>query len=552
MGPAVVGKETSAMDQRDDSTAIRDLLAVRSIDRRTLLRAGLVGAGAAALPFVAPPSTARGHGSRLFGLGVASGDPGPRSVVLWTRLAPAPLEGGGLSPDPFNARVDVRWEVATDPRMRRVVQCGETRALAAAAHTVHVTVRGLEPDRWYYYRFHARGEDSPVGRTRTFPARHDLARRMRFALVSCQDWQNGFYSAYQNLADENLDFVLHVGDYIYEGGVNPLAPRQHNGGEIITLADYRSRYALYRTDPALQAAHAAFPFIATFDDHEVDNNYAGDIPEDAQAPAAFLQRRAAGYQAYYEHLPLGADTRPTGASIPLFRRFRFGRLADLHVLDTRQFRSDQPCGDGLRPPCAAVFDPNATMTGAAQERWLFDGLDRSQAVWNVIGQQVMLMKWNIGPGIPPTPGVPPGTPFFNVDAWDGYVVARQRLLDFLAARGPANPVVLTGDIHSAWAADILETFEQPGAGIVAAEFVTTSITSDFPAAFLPAVAATLPANPHIKYFEGLHRGYLRFDVDRRQWRADFRGVDSIATPTSPVSTLKSFVLEAGHSGLQPA
>jgi alkaline phosphatase D len=507
-------------------------------DRRTLLRAGTAGLAASLGPWWA--STARAHGSRLFTLGVASGDPTFNSAVLWTRLAPAPLDGGGMDDRP----VAVRWEVATDPWMRRVVRRGEVLAHPEWGHTVHVTPKGLDSDRWYWYRFHAQGEDSPIGRTRTFPWNHSISKAMGFGLVSCQDYQNGFWSAYASLAQEELDFVVHAGDYIYEDGTRPLAPRQVPAPEIITLDDYRNRYALYRLDPALQAAHAAFPFVTTFDDHEVDNNHAGDIPEDDQDPAAFTARKTAAYRAYYEHLPVADAVRPRGASIDLFRRLSFGNLVDLHVLDTRQFRTDQPCGDGLKPVCPATLDPAATMMGSQQERWLAQGLSKSDAVWNVLGQQVMMMKWNIGPAIQP------GVPFFNMDAWDGYVAARQRLLDFLASeRAPANVVVLTGDIHSAWAADILEDFDRPDSGVVASEFVCTSISSEFPVAFLPAVAATLPANPHIKYFEGLHRGYSRFVVTPELWRADFRAVDSIATPVSPVSTLASFAVERGHAGL---
>ena len=512
------------------------------INRRTVLRGGLAGLGAAyALPWAG--STAAAHGSHMFTLGVASGDPGPRSVVLWTRLAPDPLTpDGGMPPHP----VDVRWEVARDARMRHVVSRGSAVASPANAHTVHVTVDDLDPDRWYYYRFFARGEDSPIGRTRTFPAHHDACSRMRFGLVSCQDFQNGFYSAYANLAAEDLDFIVHVGDYIYEDGTRAGAPRQVVGGETMTLADYRVRHAEHKLDPALQATHAAFPFIATFDDHEVEDNYAGAISVDAVDPALFLQRRAAAYQAYFEHLPLREAQQPNGSAMQLFRRLRFGKLATFHVLDTRQYRTDQPCGDGLKPACADALSPAATMTGAEQEAWLQQGLDRSQTTWNVLAQQVMFTKWNLGRAA----GL--GVPVFNMDAWDGYVAARRRLTDFLAARTPSNPVILSGDIHSAWAANILENFDDPAAGIVAAEFVGTSITSDFPAGLVPAVQVTLPDNPHIRYFDGLHHGYVRCEVTPGLWRADYRGVDSILTPSSPVSTLASFVVQAGLSGISPA
>ena len=510
------------------------------LPRRALLTGGASGFSVGALGAFGR-STAWAHGSRLFSLGVASGDPGAFSVVLWSRLAPAPLEGGGMPPH----AVPVRWQVALDPHMRIVIRSGVTFAMPQDAHTVRVTAEGLLPDRWYYYRFHAQGEDSPIGRTRTFPLGSACPRKARFGLVSCQDYQNGLFSAYAGLANEDLDFVIHLGDYIYEYAGDPTAVRQHVGGETQTLTDYRNRYAQYRLDPALQAAHAAFPFITTFDDHEVENNYAGGIPEEGQDPVAFKARRASAYKAYFEHLPLRERSRPTEDAIALYRRLRFGRLASFHVLDTRQFRTDQPCDDGLKPACAGVFDPTATMLGAQQEEWLNDGLSDSRSVWNVIAQQVMFMRWDIRAAV----GAP--VPFFNVDAWDGYAAARQRLLDFLAAKTPANPVILSGDIHSSWAADINED-QDSQSGIVASEFVGTSITSDFPASFIPLVQATLPSNPHIKYFEGGKRGYVKFQLTPERLRAEFRYVDSILTAVSPVKTLKTFEIKAGYAGLIPA
>ncbi len=332
--------------------------------RRQVLAAGLASAGllvvggegrAAAAPSSLPPP---------FTLGVASGEPEPDGVVLWTRLAPQPLDGGGM-PD---RAVPVEWEIAADEGLRRVVRRGVAAALPQHAHTVHVEVGGLRPATWYWYRFRADGHLSRVGRTRTAPARSASPPRLRFAFASCQNFQDGFWPAYAGMAAEDLELVVHLGDYIYEGGVNAGAPRQHNSAEIVTLADYRNRHALYRGDPALQAAHAAFPWLLTFDDHEVENNYAGAIPENPAEASGFLARRAAAYQAYWEHLPLRRRQRPHGPDLLLYRQAAFGDLLELRLLDTRQYRTDQPCGDGLQVRCPAALDPAATMTGPAQER----------------------------------------------------------------------------------------------------------------------------------------------------------------------------------------
>jgi len=492
-----------------------------TLTRRGFLEGALGVAGAAALGPL--PGCAAGY---PFTLGVASGEPHARSVVLWTRLAPDPLGGGGVG----SVNVPVAWELASDPGMQDIVRSGVVETGPAWGHAVHVIPRFLDADRWYWYRFHALGATSPVGRTRTMPAFESAAQRLRFALCSCQDYQNGFYSAYHNMAQEDLDLVVHVGDYIYEGGVDGSAPRQHNSGQIFTLDDYRNRYALYKLDPSLQAAHQNFPFIVTWDDHELDNNYAGDSPSDGSSPEAFAARKAAAYQAYYEHMPLRPWQQPRGTRLQLFRELRFGDLARFFVLDTRQYRTDQPCGE-LGPPCGDEL--TGTMTGDRQERWLLDGLARSGSIWNVLAQQVMMTR-------------------INFDAWDGYQAVRGRLLEFLATQRPSNPVVLTGDIHSAWVAELKRDFSDPGSETVASEFVTTSISSEFPAQLAPIVPNVLPGNPQIRYFEGLHRGYLRCDVTRDRWIADFRGVDSILDPQASVQTLASFVVEDGVPGLEPA
>jgi alkaline phosphatase D len=295
-----------------------------------------------------------------FQLGVASGDPTPTGIVLWTRLAPDPLHGGGLPPEP----VEVRCEIAHDEAFQKIVRTETTIASPELAHAVHVEAEGLEPDRWYWDRFHAADATSPAGRTRTAPAPDTLPDAIRFAFASCQHYESGLYTAYEHMAREDLDLVIHLGDYIYEGARGRNGVRQHVGGELYTLDDYRNRHAQYKTDAHLQATHAAFPWLVTWDDHELDNNCAGAISEQRDvSPEEFLQRRAAAYQAYYEHMPLRKPARPKGPDMRLYRGVPFGRLVDFSVLDTRQYRTDQPCGDGNKPPCDGVFDTAATLLG---------------------------------------------------------------------------------------------------------------------------------------------------------------------------------------------
>ncbi|MBD2343313.1 alkaline phosphatase D family protein [Anabaena subtropica] len=475
-----------------------------------------------------------------FSLGVASGDPLPDSVVLWTRLAPDPLNGGGMSP----VNVPVQWQIARDENMTQVVQKGTVLATPELAHSVHVDVRGLESDRWYWYQFKVGNEVSPVGRTRTAAAPYSSIQKFNFAFASCQDWQNGFYTAYKHMAEEDLDLVVHLGDYIYEYGPRSGAPRQHIGPEIITIADYRNRHALYKTDVNLQAVHANFPWTFTWDDHEVDNNYANLIPEDNQSRQAFEQRRANAYQAYYEHMPLRLSSLPKKASMLLYRRLTFGDLVEFNVLDTRQYRTDQPCGDGLKPLCDAALDPKATMTGARQEGWLLRGLDQSQARWNVIAQQTILAQFDFD--------ARPGSEVFNVDQWDGYVAARNRLLSFLEQRKPSNPVVITGDIHSSWVHDLKADFNNPLSATVGTEFVGTSITSNFPTGSIAPVRAALSDNPHTKFFDAAFRGYVRCQLTRELWQSDFRVVSSIIDQNASISTLASFVVENGQPGAKAA
>ncbi|MDV3350323.1 alkaline phosphatase D family protein [Leptothoe sp. LEGE 181152] len=479
-----------------------------------------------------------------FTLGVASGDPLPDGIVLWTRLAPDPLKGGGMP----NSDVTVTCTIATDEALQNVVRRESTLARAALGHSVHLEVSGLEPDRVYWYRFEAGGEESLVGRTRTAPAPGTPLNDLRFAFASCQDYENGFYTAYQHMAREDLDLVIHLGDYIYEGGISADAVRQHNSGDVITLEDYRNRYALYRLDQNLQATHAAFPWAFTWDDHEVDNNYANFLPEDEQSARDFAIRRAVAYQVYYEHMPMRRQSASRGAFLQLYRRLSFGNLVTFNILDTRQYRTDQPCGDQFGPRCAEALSEAATMTGQRQENWLFSGLNRSNARWNVLAQQTIFSQFNFG-----NTQVLPGD-FFNPDQWDGYVAQRDRIIEFLQARRPSNPVVITGDIHSSWVYDIKADFDNPASATVGTEFVGTSISSSFGdgADTNALVSLAVPGNPHTKFFDGLNRGYVRCTITPDLWQADYRTVESIESPTSAVQTLASFVVEDGQPGAQPA
>jgi alkaline phosphatase D len=517
--------------------------------RRLLATAG--GLTAAAALSRLPGDLAWAADSKMsgdpFALGVASGDPRPFRANIWTRLAPRPLLPHGGMP---GRKVRVGWEVARDEDMRHVVGRGAVAATPALAHSVHVEVRGLLPRHEYFYRFRAGDAESRVGRILTAPRPTASLRGMQFAFASCQAWQDGYYSPYRRMLDDDLDVVIHLGDYIYEGGIDadggnrelarPLPPiLQH---ETMTLADYRVRHALYKTDPDLQAVHARFPWIVTWDDHEVENDYADDAPEGEDPSAAFRARRAAAYQAYYEHLPLPDYALPRGPDMRIYRRIDYGDIARFNVLDTRQYRDDQPCGEGEFLECGE--EDTTSITGAPQERWLKRGLTESRARWNVLAQQVMMGMLRHEP-----PGTDPMR--FWGDAWDGYQGQRRRLLRFIADRDIRNPVVITGDWHSTFVNDLKANFRNPEARTIATEFVGTSITSngDEPV-YGPYYGPMIPFNPHIKFFDGDRRGYVRCTLDRDTWRTDLQMVTSVSNRFAPEYTLASFVVEDGRPGAQ--
>jgi len=502
-------------------------------------------ASLSAIPLLGQQAGAKPHRPKLpmspFQLGVASGDPTPDGVVLWTRLAPHPLEAdGGMAPH----NVEVSWEVAADDSMRRIVRQGTTTAVPELAHSVHAEVGGLAPDRWYWYRFRVGDAESAIGRTRTMPALDASPGELNFAFASCQHFESGLYTAYEHMAQEELDLVFHLGDYIYEGAAKEDQVRKHIGKGCESLDDYRRRHSQYKTDPLLQAMHARCPWMVTWDDHEVNNDYANDRSQNKEVDAVkFLARRANAYQAYYEMMPLRRTSLPRGPKMQLFRSLPFGQLANFLVLDTRQYRSLQPNDD---KPCDindACTSSKNTMLGKRQMAWVQDSLTRSPAAWNVFAQQVMMAEVD---------GKAGPERLFGMDHWCGYVAERNKLMQFVHDHRVSNPIVLTGDIHSNWVNDLRLDDLQPETPIAATEFVGTSISSSGDGERDRGREARLKAeNPGVRFYNR-ERGYVRCKVTPKQWQTDYRTVPYITKPGAPVDTRASFVVESGRAGAERA
>ena len=407
-----------------------------------------------------------------------------------------------------------------------------------------VEVPGLEPGRVYWYRFHAGKDSSPTGRTKTAPAPGSAVDQVRFAVCGCSHYETGYFTAYKRIAEEHFDFIVHTGDYIYEG--REAAPdragivRRHRGDEIYTLTDYRNRYAQYKIDRDFRAAHASAPFVVTSDDHEVDNDYAGHSDEHDTPAEIFLLRRAAAYQAYYEAMPLRAPTLPSGPDMRLYRRLQFGRLLDLEMLDTRQYRSRQACGRNLESNCAAAADRSRTILGSPQERWLFDQLSRSRATWTLLGQQVpTFTRDSVATN-------PQGR--YSMDKWDGYTASRARLYARLREMKASNPIVVSGDVHVHYGADLKLDFHDPRSQTIGTEFTNTSITSGGDGTDVSAVWERIRGdNPHIKYHSA-RRGYIACTATPKTMQADFKVLDKVTVPDLPIRTGGSLVVEAGRRG----
>ena len=507
-------------------------------DRRELLKAG--GGLAIFTSLSRAPLYAKPLGANPFSLGIAAGDPWPDGFVIWTRLAPRPLDEHGGMPA---IAVPVRWEVAEDDRFARVVRSGDTIAVPELAHSVHVEVSGLQPHRRYWYRFIVAGSDvSPVGTARTAPASGALVDRLRIGVAGCQNYEMGYYDAWKHLAAEpDLDLIFHYGDYIYEGGRSTLGiqpnganiVRQHAGDEIYSIDDYRRRYAQYKSDPHLQAAHAAAAFAISFDDHEIDNNWAGAFDQDGTTPEIFALRRFAGLQAWYEHMPVRKAQFPTPGGLTAFRRLDYGRLMRMHVLDTRSFRSDQPCNDGKIKPCPPEAHNAPEMLGRVQEAWLHEGLGNSSS-WNLLAQQVIVMPADLR-------ALDATEARHATDLWDGYRPARRRLIQSIRDHRLTNVVFATGDHHRHLIGSVPERDEDPEGRKVAVEFQAASITTNGNGKGERAFAHVLKNNPHFDLYTD-QRGYQLFDVTPKAWTTAVKVMDRVEAPGGTISTLATFVV----------
>ncbi|OZE98225.1 alkaline phosphatase D family protein [Rhodococcoides fascians] len=533
------------MGQRDVNIG-RDISLRGGATRRQFLTwSALVGALAFA-PELNPAKASAQSGtpsSYPFRLGVASGDPLPDSVVLWTRLATDPFApAGGMTP----GVVPVQWQIAADERFTRVTAQGVELATEFDGWSVHVDVRGLEPAREYYYRFLVGPHASPVGRTKTAPSAGQPLSRLDFGWASCQKWEDGYFGAYADLAASNLDVVFFLGDYIYEyaikdEGARAGRPRPESASrETMQLSDYRDRYAMYKADENLAAAHASAPFVSAFDDHEVDNNWASQISQDNDDPVLFLNRRADAFKAWWENTPVRANLKPQGPDMKVYRRLSFGDLVDFSVLDTRQYRSDQANGDKEHAQNAETADPSRTITGAEQEKWILDGF-ASPSKWNFLAHQTVIS--DLAQGLD-------GDRKVGMDPWSGYEASRHRILDGARERGTTNVASIVGDIHRTIVSELRRDYQDQASPVVGVEIATTSIASGKDGADVDTTGAAIAnGSPHVKYGNA-RRGYLRSTLTPDEWRSEVRVLDAVSRPGAAVRTAATVTVPDGRPEIQ--
>ncbi|WP_370177889.1 alkaline phosphatase [Alteriqipengyuania sp.] len=519
------------------------------LSRRHLLKAfGASAVTAFGLSFTAPLLAAPVFATYPFQLGIASGDPSSDGFVIWTRLAPDPLAMGYGMPA---AAVEVEWEIGADSRFGDVVRRGTAIARPELGHAVHVEVDGLQPNRPYWYRFIAGRERSATGRAMTLAGVGQQLESVRFAVAGCQQYEQGYYTAHRHLAAQQPDFVFCYGDYIYENrstrvwnsSAGPVEnPRQHFGDELYSIDDYRRRYSQYKMDVDLQAAHAAAPWFVTWDDHEIDNNWVDLNEQDGTPAPIFALRRQMAMQAYYEHMPLRASSLPVGPAMQLYRRAVLGNLLDLNLLDTRQYRTDQVCGDRWGVPCDETRRA-AEVLGERQHAWLANNLRRSDTKWKTLAQQIMVMDLDRDPGDGVTE---------NLDSWAGYRQPRERLLKMVRELGQASTVILTGDEHQNFAGELHLDGKNPGDTPIATEFVATSISSGGDGVDQRSdTSAIQEVNPQLK-FHNAQRGYVMCDVSHERWLTDFITLDQVSTRGGTARSRKKLVVEPGNPVLQPA
>ena len=479
-----------------------------------------------------------------FKLGVASGDPVSEGIVLWTRLAPDPYDLIALP----QQSIPVAWQVAEDEKMRKVVQSGTSFAHAEHAHSVHVEVHGLKPDREYFYCFIAGKEKSPVGRTRTLPLMGKRLQDFRFAFASCQDFTNGYFAAYHDMVRQDPQLIVHTGDYIYES-IYKDGVRRIPVPVAITLDDYRLLHACYKLDPHLQEAHAAAPWLLIWDDHEVENDWGGNYSESISDPEKFLRRKTAAIKAYCEHLPLRLSIRRQPGGLRIYQRTVIGDLLELNLLDCRQYRDQPPCLDetGRAPlqikSCEEALSDERSMVGREQEEWLSRGFGDSGAKWNTLVQPTYMAPFDYVKG---------EDSVYKTDGWDGYAASRQRILDMIVNKHIENPVSIGGEIHAFYAgvvnADAFDFYSPPALS----EVLCTSISSG--GGGDQRYTGTLDLfseNPFARFFENRVRGYALCNVNHRRWHTALRAIEDVQDPTSPGSTLKELVIEAGKVEVSP-
>ena len=518
--------------------------------RRTLLLG--IGAVAVTAPAIARGLAAPAWTGNPFSLGVAAGAPAADGFVLWTRLAPEPLADDAGMSGPSRA---IAYEIASDDNMHHIVQRGSALAESQWGYSVHKTIKGLKPGRPYWYRFTSGSASSAIGRAQTLPP--PGADRLSFAYFSCSHYEYGYFAGYRHAAEENPDFGIFLGDYIYEyadTSSKRVKVRTHSGGkECVTLPEYRARYTQYRLDPNLQYLHQMVPSLVTWDDHEVQNDYADKWGEDFQDPAAFLERRAAAYRTFYEFMPVKpVFSRPLGPNMRLYDRYDFGDLMRLDIIDGRQYRSREACygdpkkneghggGGHVETPsaCPELMQADRSMIGLVQEKWLFDGLATSKARWNVIANDVLMARLRQG-----KKGDEWG---YWTDDWDGYPASRDRLMRHMRDSKVSNPVAITGDIHSYWANDLKADFDDEKAPAIGSELVGTSVTSYGPP--YDVFKGFLPDNPHVKFFDSRPRGYVSVALTREAMTAKFQVTSDITDANATKSTLATFVVQDGKPG----